>query len=121
MNKALSKTIMLTSKLRNTFKTELRKIEIIIQHKEIHVLHFREKVKREHSGNLDEKNLRDNKKFLSAVKTLLSNKSVSNEIITLLEVNNVLDNNRKTKTILNNFVPNIIKNLSIPQYNEAEH
>ena len=45
MNKALPKTIMLTSKLRNTFKTELRKIEIIIQHKEIHVLHFREKVR----------------------------------------------------------------------------
>lgn len=55
------------------------------------------------------------------MKTLLSNKAVSNEIITLSEANNVVDNNRKTKTILNNFDPNIIKNLSIPQYNEAEH
>ena len=97
MNKTLSKTIMLDLNLEILFfKTEPRTIEIIIQQKEIYVLHF-VKSKRKHFENLDEKNLSVNKIFWSVVKSLLSNKTVSDEIITLLEGKNVVDNDKKLR------------------------
>ena len=78
------------------------------------------KSKREYFGNLDEKKVCDNKKFWSVAKPLLSNKVVFNEKITLIENNNIIKNNEKTATVLNNFFSNVITTLNIPQYNETE-
>ena len=71
-------------------------------------------------GNLNEKKLCDNKKFWGVVKPVLSNKVVFNEKITLVEQNNIVENDKKTTTVLNNFFSNIITNLGIPQYTEGE-
>ena len=61
-----------------------------------YVLHFWEKVKREFYGNLNEKKLSDNKKFREVVKpVVLSNKNVSNEKITLVELDNIVENEKK--------------------------
>ena len=54
------------------------------------------------------------------MKPLLSNKVVSNEKITLIENNNIIENDEKTATVLNNFFSNVITSLNIPQYNETE-
>ena len=78
------------------------------------------KSKREYFGNVDEKKVCDNKKFLSVAKPLLSNKVVSNEKMTLIENNNIIENDEKTATNLNNFFSDVITSLNIPQYNKTE-
>ena len=65
-------------------------------------------------GNFDEKSFCDNKTIWSVMKPIISNKIVSNEIIILVEDNNVVNNDKKTARILNNFFSNIIKDLVIP-------
>ena len=66
------------------------------------------KSKREFYDNLNEKKLCDNKKFWGVFKPVLSNKVVSNEKITLVEQDNILENDKKTATALNDFLSNII-------------
>ena len=78
------------------------------------------KSKREYFGNLDEKKVCDNKKFWSVVKPLLSNKVVSNEKITLIENNNIIENDEKTATVLKNFLSNVTTIVNILQYNETK-
>ena len=62
----------------------------------------------------------DNKKFWGVVKPLLSNKVVYNERITLVEDDKIIENDKNTASILNEFFSNIITTLGIPQYNETE-
>ena len=71
------------------------------------------KSKREFYDNLNEKKLCDNKRFWGVVKPLLSNKVVSNEKITLVEQENIVKNDKKTATVVNDFFSNIITNLGI--------
>ena len=66
------------------------------------------KRKREFFGSLNEKDLCDNKKFLGVVKLLLSNKVVHNESFTLAEDGKIVENDKDTASILNEF-------FSIPQ------
>ena len=54
------------------------------------------------------------------VKPLLSNKVVSNEKIILVENDKIVENDKKSGLVLNNFFSNIIKTLGIPQYKDAE-
>ena len=54
------------------------------------------------------------------VKPLLSNKVVSNEIIIPVENDKIVENDKKSATVLINFFSNIIKSLGIPQYMDAE-
>ena len=75
--------------------------------------------KREFLGTLLEKDLCDNKTFLGVVKPLLSNKFVSNEKITLVEHSNIVESNKNTASVLNEFFSNIITTLRNPQYNEG--
>ena len=77
------------------------------------------KSKREFFGSLNETHLCDNKKFWGVVKPLLSNKVVYNERITLVEDDNIIENDKNTASILNEFFSNITT-LGIPQYNETE-
>ena len=54
------------------------------------------------------------------VKPSLSSKVVYNERITLVEDDKIIDNDKNTASILNEFFSNIITTLGIPQYNETE-
>ena len=120
MNKSLSKAIVLKSKFRNIFlksRTEENRRNYSKQ-RNLCVALLR-KSKREYFGN--EKKICDNKKFWSVVKALLSNiKVVSNEKITLIENDYIVENDEKTATVLNNIFSNVITSLNIPQYNETE-
>ena len=66
------------------------------------------------------RHLCDNKNFWGVVKPLLSNKVVYNERITLVEDDKIIENDKNTASILNEFFSNIITTLGIPQYNETE-
>ena len=121
MNKTLPKAIMQRSKLRNIFlknRTEENRNNYAKQ-RNLYVTILR-KSKREFYGNINEKKLCDNKKFWGVVKPELSNKVVSNEKIILVEKDNIVENDKKTVTVLNDFFSNIITNLGIPQYIEGE-
>ena len=104
INKSLSKAIMLRSKFRNIFlknrTEENRRFYSKQKNLCVALLH---KSKREYFGNLNEKMICDNKKFWSVVKPLLSKKVVSNEKITLIENDNIIENDEKTVAVLNNF------------------
>ena len=79
-----------------SLKTELRKIRYnYVKQKNLFVTLLR-KTKREFFENLNEKNLCNNKKFLGMVKPLLSNKFSSNEKITLVEHDNIVENHKNT-------------------------
>ena len=120
MNKTLSKAIMQRSKLRNIFlknRTEENGNNYAKQRNLCVILP--RKSKREFYGNLNEKKLRDNKKFWGLVKPVLSNEVVCNEKITLVEQNNIVENDKKTPTVFNDFFSNIT-DLGIPQYIESE-
>ena len=78
------------------------------------------KGKREFFGSLNEKHVCDNKKIWGVVKPLLSNKVVYNERITLVEDDRIIENDKNTASILNEFLSDIIATLGIPQYNETE-
>ena len=62
----------------------------------------------------------DNKKFWCVAKPLLSNKVVYNERIILQEDDKIIENDKNTASILNEFFSNVITTLGIPQYNETE-
>ena len=58
--------------------------------------------------------------FGGVVKPLLSNKVVYNERITLVEDDKIIENDKNTASILNEFFSNVITTLGIPQYNETK-
>ena len=121
MNKTLVKAIMVRSKLRDVFLKNKTEENISNYSKQRNLcVTLLQKSKKEYFGNLNEKNLCDNKKFWSVVKPLLSNKVVSNEKIILVENDKIVENDKESATVLNNFFSNIIKSLGIPQYKDAE-
>ena len=80
---------------------------------------FCEKV-REYFNNLNEKNVSDNKIFWKIVKSLLSNKIISNEKITIVEGDKIIRSDKETNKVLNKIFPNVVTNLNIPQFNQTD-
>ena len=119
MNKNLSKALMLRTKLRNIFlknRNEENKGKYIKQRTLCATLLG--KSKRKYFGNLNEKNVCDNKKFWRVVKPLLSNKIISNEKITIVECDKIIRSDKETAKVLNEFFSNAAANLNIPQFNQ---
>ena len=112
---------MQRSKLRNLFlkKTTEKNRNYHVKQRSLCVTLLR-KNKREFFGNLNETDLCDNKKFWGVVKPLLSNKVVHNEKITLVEDDKIVENDKNTASILNEFFSNIIATLGMPQCSETE-
>ena len=97
MKKNFSKAIMQRSKLRSLFlksRTEKNRNNYFKQRNLC--LTLLRKSKKEFFGNLNEKNLWDNKKYWGVVKPLLSNNVVSNDKIILVEDENILENDKNT-------------------------
>ena len=76
------------------------------------------KSKKYYFENLNEANIRDNKRFWKTVKFFLSKKIHLPERINLTEEesNSLLTNYEEVAKVLNNFFANAVKNLSIPNY-----
>ena len=78
------------------------------------------KSKREFLGSVNETDFCDNKEFCGVVKPLFSNKVFHNEGTILVEDDKIVENDKNTASILNEFFSNITTTLGIPQYNETE-
>ena len=74
------------------------------------------KTKKNYYSNLSEKKITDNKTFWETVKPFLSDKTPSNEKITLIEKDKIIKTDTKTVNVLNTFFSTIINNLNIPEY-----
>ena len=86
MNRILSEEIMKRSRLRNKFlkrKSESDKKNYVKQRN--YCVSLLRKTKKEYYGNLDLRNVADNRTFCRTVKPFLSNKSVEKEKLILVE------------------------------------
>ena len=118
----LSKAIIQKSKLRNIFlknRTEENRNNYAKQ-RNLCVTLLR-KSKRQFYGNLNEKKLCDNTKFWGIILSLYYLiKLLLMKKITLVEKDNIGENDKKIATVLKKFFSNIISNLGIPRYIEGE-
>ena len=117
MTKNLSKEIMTRSRLRNKYlkhKTEENRL-LYTQQRNKWVSLLR-KTKVNYNGNLNEKDISDNKKFWKTLKTFLSDKSINSHKIHLNENGELINSKSKTAEVQNKFFSNILKNLKIPEY-----
>ena len=76
------------------------------------------KTKIEYFSNLNEKNITDNKQFWNTIKPFFSDKGATSERYTLIENNEIIDNDQKISTIFNDFFSTVVSNLNIPQYED---
>ena len=79
------------------------------------------KTKKNYCSNVNEKNVNekkiiDNKTFWKTVKPFLSDKTPSEEKITLIENDKIIKTDTKTANVLSTFFSTIISNLNIPEY-----
>ena len=80
---------------------------------------LRRKTKKKHYANQNHKDIGDNKQFWRTVTPLLSNKSKSNEKITLVEDNKIISEDKDNAELLNSFFSNAVKNLKIPEFSDS--
>ena len=121
MNKALKKAQMKRTRLRNPYlkkKTVGNKIAYKMQRS--YCVSLLQKTKRNYYVNLNEKNVADNKQFWRTNKPVLSGKVKSAEKIILVEVDKIVNEDRRNATVLNNFFSNAVENLKIPEYHGAD-
>ena len=78
------------------------------------------KTKKDHYANLNEKDVADNKQFWRIVKPVLSDKVKSSEKITLVEGEEIINEDGENAEILNTFFSNAVKNSEIPEYQETD-
>ena len=64
-------------------------------------------------SNLSEKKIPDNETFWKTVKPFLSDKTPSDEKITLIEKDKIIKTDGNTANVLNTFFSTIISNLSV--------
>ena len=121
MTKDLSNKIMIRSRLRNKYlndKSEENRLLYTQQRNKC--VSLLRKAKTNYYGNLNEKDITDNKKFWKTVKPFLSDKSKSSDKIHLSENGELLNNESETAEVLNNFFSNIVKTLKIPEYENLD-
>ena len=78
------------------------------------------KAKKDYYGNLNEKDVIDNKKFWKTVKPLFSDKVKSSEKITLVHEDKIITTDDENGKILNSFFSNVIKHLKIPEFTDID-
>ena len=74
------------------------------------------RTKKEYYGNLDPRKVANNRTLWRTVRPFLSNKSVENEKIILVEKEEVLRKDNSVTKVLNNFFSNIVRTLGISDY-----
>ena len=105
MTKNLSKEIMTRSRLRNKYlkhKTEENRLLYTQQRNKC--VSLLRKTKMNYYGNLNEKDITDNKKFWKTVKPFLSDKSINSDKINLSENGELINSKSKTAETLNDFL-----------------
>ena len=117
MNKELSKAIMGRTRFRNNFlkhRTDENRKKYSKQRN--YCVSLLRKTKRTYYGNLNGKEVTDNRKFWKTVKPFLSDKCPSNENVILVEEHEIISKDSEVAEVMNTFFSNIVSNLNIPEY-----
>ena len=114
MNKELSIQVMIRSKLLNKYHKEKTYNSKVAYNKQRNVCTslFR-KAKRTYYSSLNINRITDNKKFWKTMKPFFSEKCVSKEKITLVEDNEIYEDDKRISEIFINFFSDAVKNLNI--------
>ena len=99
-------------------KTDTNRIAYIKQRN--YCVSLLRKTKKDHYGNLNIKEVADNKQFWKRVKPLLSDKVRSSEKITFVTGEEIINEDWENTEILDTFFSNAVKNLKIPEYQETD-
>ena len=117
MNKDLSKAIMDRARFRNKFlKTRNDENRKKYSKQRNYCVSLLRKTKKQYYGDLNEKNVLDNKKFWKTVEPFLSDKCPLNEKIIIAENGEIISNDKEVAEVLNTFFSNTVSNLNIPEY-----
>ena len=92
-----------------TRKTMPIKEIIVSQVKRTKKVTLVKRMKKEYYGDLDNRNLADNRTFWRTVRPFLSNKSIENEKIVLVEKEYILINDSSVGKVVNNFFLTLLK------------
>ena len=121
MTKDLSKEMMTTSRLRNKYlKDKTEENRLLYTQQRNKCVSLLRKTKINYYGNLNVKEITDNKKFWKTVKPFLSDKSKTSDKIHFNENGELLNSESETAEVLNNFFSNIVKDLKIPEYENLD-
>ena len=116
MTKALPKSIMERTRLRNNFsKNPIVANKLAYTKQKNFCVSLLRKVKREYFTNLNKKNITDDRKFWHPVKPFLFEKKKPKEKITLVKNEEVISDDLEVANTLNNSFSNVVKNLKIPE------
>ena len=117
INKVISKAIMKRSRLRNKYlKNHSHENKMKYNRQRNYCVSLIRKTKKEFFGNIETKDIVNTKRFWQTVKPLFSDKSVSNEKITLIENDNIVSEDLELAEIFNDFFVNIVPSLGIEEY-----
>ena len=119
-NKELSSAHKKRTQLRNRYlrKRSYQNKRIYTKQRNFCVSLLR-KTKKKHYANLNHKDIADNKQFWRTVKLLISDKSKSNEKITLVEDNRTISEDKDNAELLHSFFSNAVRNLKIPEFSDS--
>ena len=102
MTKNLSKEIMIRSRLRNKcLKHEMEENRLLYTQQRNKCVSLLRKTKINYYGNLDEKDVTDNKRFWKTVKPLLSDKLINSDKVDVSENGGLINSEFKTAEVLN--------------------
>ena len=115
MNKNISKAIMTGTRLRNKFlRNRTPENRIAYNQQRNFCVSLIRETKREYFNSLNEKLVTDNKLFWNTIEPFFSDKGATREKYTLIEEEEILDDNQKISTVFNDFFSSIVYNLNIP-------
>ena len=115
MNKNISKAIMTRSRLRNKFlRNRTPENRIAHNQQQNFCVSIIRETKREYFNSLNEKLVTDNKLFWNTIKPFFSDKGATRKKYTLIEEEEILDDDQKISTVFNDFFLSIVSNLNTP-------
>ena len=120
INKLLSLADMKRTRLRNYYpkkRSEQNRLSYVKQRN--YCVSLLRKNKKDCYANLNVKDIVDNKQFWRTVKPLFSDKTKSNEKITLVEDETITTQDEQNEELLNIFFSNAVKNLKIPRFSNT--
>ena len=120
MNKSLCRAHMKRTRLRNCYlkkRSEQNRLSFVKQRN--YCVCLLRKTKKDYYANLNVKDIVDNKQSWRTVKPLFSDKTKSNENITLVEDEIVTTQDEKNAELLNLFFSSAVKNLKITEFSDS--
>ena len=117
MNKSLCRAHMKRTRLRKCYlknHSEQNRLSYVKQRN--NCVSLLRKTKKDYYANLNVRDIVDNRQFWRTVKRLFSDKTKSNEKITLVKYETVTTQDEKNAELLNLFFSGAVRNLKIPEF-----